>query len=172
MECIVEFTARGVQSSVIKHEPKANALSWLETATPSAVNSTMQHHVHINCCIVTLNIAEHYHGNIDDAFDLFLNFARCMDDSRAHVHYHAILSLYCTHVHYKHYMARSRDQPCCTCCNASAFSLICLRKSQYYLILPLSYYHCPIYIFVAMVLRSMCQPSNSVCTLKIMPVIE
>ena len=86
----------GAVESVIKHEPKASALSSLETATPSAVNSTMHDHVHINCCIVTLNVAKHYHGNIDDAFDLFLNFARCMDDSRAHVHNHAILSLYCT----------------------------------------------------------------------------
>ena len=90
-------------------------------------------HVHINCCIVTLNVAKHYHGNIDDAFDLFLNFARCMD-SRAHVHDHAILSLYCTRVHYEHYIAGSRDQLCCTCCNASAFSLICPRKSQYLLL--------------------------------------
>ena len=116
MECIVEFTARGV---------------WL---TPSAVNSTIHDHMHINCCIVMLNVAKHYHGNIDDAFDLFLNFARCMDDSRAHVNDHAILSLYCTRVHYEHHIAHSRDQPCCTCCNASVFSLICLRKSQYYAI--------------------------------------
>ena len=71
----------GAVESVIKHEPKASALSSLETATPSAVNSTMHDHVHINCCIVTLNVAKHYHGNIDDAFDLFLNFARSMDDS-------------------------------------------------------------------------------------------
>ena len=122
MECIVEFTARGVVVSSDYHTLDH---------TPCAVNSTMHDHVHINCCIVTLNVAKHYHGNIDDAFDLFLNFARCMDDSRAHVHDHAILSLYCTRVHYEHYITRSRDQPCCTCCNASAFSLICLRKSQY-----------------------------------------
>ena len=120
--------SRGAVKSVIKHEPKVSVLSSLETATPSAVNSTMHDHVHINCCIVTLNITKHYHGNIDNAFDLFLNFARCTDDSRAHVHEHAILSLYCTCVHYEHYIARSCDQPCC---NASAFSLICLRKSQY-----------------------------------------
>ena len=83
-----------------KARAKASALSSLETATPSAVNSTMHDHVHINCCIVTLNVAKHYHGNIDDAFNLFLNFARCMDDSRAHVHEHAILSLYCMRVQY------------------------------------------------------------------------
>ncbi len=39
----------------------------------------------------------------------------------AHVHEHAILSLYWTRMHYEHYIAGSRDQPCCTCCNASAF---------------------------------------------------
>ena len=89
--------------SVIKHKPKASALSSLETAILSAVKSTMHDHMHINCCIVTLNVAKHYHGNIDDAFDLFLNFARCMDDSRTHVYDHAILSLYCTRVHYEHY---------------------------------------------------------------------
>ncbi len=55
----MEFTARG---------PKASALSSLETATPSAVNSTMHDHMHINCCIVTSNVAKHYHGNIEDAF--------------------------------------------------------------------------------------------------------
>ena len=131
MHCGI-YSTKGAVESVIKHEPKASALSSLETATQSAVNSTMHDHVHINCCIVTLNVAKHYHaGNIDDAFNLFLHFARCMDDSCAHVHEHAILSLYCTRVHYEHYIARSRDQPCCTCCNASAFSLICLRKSQY-----------------------------------------
>ena len=29
------------------------------------------------------NVAKHYHGNIADAFDLFLNFARSMDDSQS-----------------------------------------------------------------------------------------
>ena len=28
-------------------------------------------------------VAKHYHGNIDDAFDLFLNFARFMDNSQS-----------------------------------------------------------------------------------------
>ncbi len=125
------YSTRGVVESVIKHEPKASALSSLKTTTPEGCKSTMQDHVHINCCIVRLNAAKHYHGNNGDAFDLFLNFARCID-SRAHVHEHAILSLYSTRVHYKHYkfIARPCDQPCCTCCNASAFSLICLCKSQ------------------------------------------
>ncbi len=116
---------------MIKHSRPRLVLYHALDRTPRAVNSTIHDHVHINCCIVALNVAKHYYGNIDDSFDLFLNFARCMDDSRAHVHEHAILSLYCTRVHYEHYIARSCDQPCCTCCNASAFSLICLRKSQY-----------------------------------------
>ncbi len=56
----------------------------LKTATPSAVNSTIHDHVHINCCIVMLNIvAKHCHGNIDGAFNLFLNFARFMDDNQS-----------------------------------------------------------------------------------------